>query len=238
MSFKSETKIDRRRTGESLARILADRSTYNAPSEEIATVKRHLARNLDFAPFDWAVVDQFDGLICETEDDGPLHPNDPRYEIRRSRPKWSIAQNELLNEWEEDKREVEWNRVIIATNLEEPSGSHDLPVDMPVHVFGYVIEKAAPVIHYFFRRVNAPFLVKVTQTGGSDGDDSNPCSYTYSVFAGDGSTSLGTSIAVIGPRPNGKTTAPSAGSDALAIYKSGDLKLWSTLEKPTDDNCS
>jgi hypothetical protein len=83
------------------------------------------------------------------------------------------------------------------------------------------------------------FLVKVTKTSGADGDASNPCAYVYTVFALDGTTELGTSVAVIGPRPNGLTTAPAATSYAIACYdENGALKLWQTLEKPTDDSCS
>lgn len=83
------------------------------------------------------------------------------------------------------------------------------------------------------------FLVKVNKVSGDDGDASNPPEYLYDVFALDGTTVLGEDIEVIGPRPNGETTAPANGSYAQACYdEEGELKLWSTLEKPTDDTCS
>jgi hypothetical protein len=82
------------------------------------------------------------------------------------------------------------------------------------------------------------FLVKVTKTNGADGTDSTPPAYVYTVYATDGTTVLGTNIPVIGPRPWGATTAPAALSDAMAVYKAGVLKLWSTLEIPTDEVCA
>src|SRR4051812_11109366 len=96
MSFKSEVRPKQYRIGEKIAKILSDPSTLNAPAQEIATVKQHLARNLGSDPFDWPIVDHF---FAKVYDSGasPAYPYEPRYELKRVRPKWSLEQDDLLS---------------------------------------------------------------------------------------------------------------------------------------------
>lgn len=126
----------------------------------------------------------------------------------------------------------EWNRIRDKVDSMRGPGVTNSPDS--ISIFTTNTEKTRPQ-----QQKREFFLVKVTKTSGADGTSSTPCDYVYTVFALDGTTELGTSIAVIGPRPNGLTTAPAATSYGMACYdENGSLKLWSTLEKPTDDTCS
>jgi hypothetical protein len=126
----------------------------------------------------------------------------------------------------------EWNRIRAKVDGIHGPGVKNDPDSISIHTTNSQTIRPQQQKREFF-------LVKVTKTSGADGDATNPCAYVYTVFALDGTTQLGTSIAVIGPRPNGLTTAPAATSYGMACYnESGELKLWSTLEKPTDDTCS
>lgn len=134
-----------------------------------------------------------------------------------------IITEQFVREWERVRKKVDTMRGANVTNTPEsisigpppPSGDKQFPAPKDF------------------------FLVRVTKTSGADGTASTPCAYVYTVFATDGTTQLGTDIAVIGPRPNGLTTAPAATSYAQACYDENSvLKLWSTLELPTDDSCT
>lgn len=82
------------------------------------------------------------------------------------------------------------------------------------------------------------FPVKVQKDGGSDGSASTAASWTYTVRDLGGNT-LGTTIAVVCPRPNGKMTYQSGSSGyGLAFYDGGTLKLWSAGETETTGACT
>lgn len=125
---------------------------------------------------------------------------------------------------------------VLVNFFETGTGSHILPVDCVV--FGWlqgVTSGGKPLVEldHFFAGV---FQVAVTQTGGSDGSPSTAASYTYTVKTQDSVTTLGTVIAVTGPRPKGLTNVGTVG---LAYYdSSGAVKLWSAGETPTTAACS
>lgn len=125
---------------------------------------------------------------------------------------------------------------VLVNFFETGTGSHILPVDCVV--FGWIqgtTSSGKPLIEldHFFAGV---FQVAVTQTGGSDGSASTAASYTYTVKTQDSVTTLGTGVAVTGPRPKGLTNVGTVG---LAYYdSSGALKLWSAGETPTTAACS
>jgi hypothetical protein len=78
------------------------------------------------------------------------------------------------------------------------------------------------------------FPVKVTQTGGSNGNKTTAASYTYTVNDLN-NDQLGTSIALAKSRPYGLVTAGS--TYGLAFYDGSTLKLWDAGEYPGSGGC-
>jgi hypothetical protein len=94
---------------------------------------------------------------------------------------------------------------------------------------------------YAFRNTTprACFPVLVTQTGGSAGDNSTACSYTYTV------TDLNGNSLLTGASPSKRRTsvgaysAPSAGSYGLAFTEvDGTVKLYDANEVPVVEVCT
>jgi hypothetical protein len=125
---------------------------------------------------------------------------------------------------------------VLVNFFETGTDSHILPVNCVI--FGWrkgATKSSKPIIEldHFFAGV---FQVACTQTGGSDGSATTAASYTYTVKTQDGVTTLGTGVAVTGPRPKGLTNVGTVG---IAYYdSSGALKLWSAGETPTSGTCT
>jgi hypothetical protein len=87
-------------------------------------------------------------------------------------------------------------------------------------------------LRYWFISPAVTFPVKVEYTSGLNGDDSNPAQYLYTVrnLAG---TTIGTSIALGRPRPNGSMIYQAGSSGyGVAFYDGLTLKLWDAGEVP------
>lgn len=84
----------------------------------------------------------------------------------------------------------------------------------------------------------ATIPVLVTQTGGSAGNLTTQCSFTYTVKNRQGTTLL-TGAAQIRPRPSvGAMVAQSADSIGIALYdETGTLVLWDAGEVPDPEGC-
>lgn len=82
------------------------------------------------------------------------------------------------------------------------------------------------------------FAVKVTQTGGSAGDATTQCSFTYTVKTLDGTT-IGTGMTPQKKRASvGAYEAPAANSYGTAFYdEDGDLVLFDPNEVPDPETC-
>jgi hypothetical protein len=91
-------------------------------------------------------------------------------------------------------------------------------------------------------RVGELFAVQVTNDGGSAGDSTTTCSYTYTVQDLSGTTTLGSSIAPKKWRHSSaqrKMQAPASGSIGLAYYDaSGTLCLYDANEVPAVATCA
>ncbi len=93
-----------------------------------------------------------------------------------------------------------------------------------------LIDSAGPVI----------FPVLISRDGGADGTQTAPATWTYSVSTIDGATSLGTSLTLTRPRPNG-SMVPQSGSPAYGTAfcdSSGIVHLWDAGEVQNTTACS
>lgn len=92
-------------------------------------------------------------------------------------------------------------------------------------------------------RPRMPFMVRVTQTGGSAGTSAAQCSFTYSVYAWSDTTSTTTIGTVVSMKGNGQrpeTGKMIAGSYGLAFYETdGSIKLlWVDEKQDTGTGCT
>jgi len=103
---------------------------------------------------------------------------------------------------------------------------------------GYVSDVGQYTFSLGFRKQG--FNVYVTSDGGSAGDATNPCTFTYTVKDGWGN-SLATTKAVSHPRPAvGAFVAAPADSRAVAFrtgLTAGDLTLWTVAEVLDPEAC-
>lgn len=85
---------------------------------------------------------------------------------------------------------------------------------------------------------NSFFPVKVTQTGGSAGDDTTPCSFTYTVKSLDGETLKTGASPVLRRTSVGAYSAPSADTYGQAFWdENGDVQLYDANEVPLVEVC-
>lgn len=115
------------------------------------------------------------------------------------------------------------------------AGTHTLAKGTQVHL--WLSEDTDGTARWQFS-LNVPgfFPVKVSQTGGSNGNKTTAASYTYTVTTMDGNTTLGEDVAVAKTRPNGTMTAGS--SYGMAFYdENGDIQLWDAGEVEGTGGC-
>ncbi|HYF35115.1 MAG TPA: hypothetical protein VD994_07505 [Prosthecobacter sp.] len=231
MAFRSENRIPKRRPGQKLADSLTA-AALNAPAEELAQIEQHIGRNLGAEVLDWPIVDHFLGKVYNSSAQ-PLYPASPRYEIKRSQPTWTLKAKDLLTV-EDDLREERQNRIVIATNLAEAATTHLVQVDTVVHVFGVVVQKFTPVVHYYFFHGSSG-ITPVQLTGsGSNGSKTTAANYTYTVKTIDGNTTIATGVSPFYTRQFGKLTG--AATRGHIWYEGSTIKLY-PYEFPSTGAC-
>ena len=81
------------------------------------------------------------------------------------------------------------------------------------------------------------FPVYVTQSGGSAGNSTTQCTFTYNVFIDSAKTiQIGTTVALQKSRLVNCTMT--AGTLGVAYYEAGTLKLWDVNERASQTNCT
>jgi hypothetical protein len=203
-------------------------SRMNAPLDAIDDIRNSLGRAGVWSPRigdGW--IDGFRlGVI--TDEGPPATPGGSaqtddtakaRYWVKTVRPVADVEHGEWLELEDETKPGVAFT--VRATNLGEPENSHVLSTDETqyVQLMRVVYSISPPVAHWFFiSELRGVFPVRVQQTGGSQGDLTNPASYTYTVRSLSGAT-LGTNIGLRASpwtRPDGTVTVQS-GSNGLGL---------------------
>lgn len=122
----------------------------NAPLDALASMSRDIARNLGTAPEHLILTEMFLGEVWESGSTEFPTLTGARYRVRRSLPKWTLSAEDVLS-IEDDRDPSEAQVHVVATNLAEiVSASHGVAVGQPVHVFGVIVPKSLPVVHYFF----------------------------------------------------------------------------------------
>lgn len=210
------------------------------PHDQFISLARDVARSPHGPRTQLILAEWFLGKIYDSE----TYTDDPRYEVERSRPAWDLGTTDLL-EIELDQYPHENQQLVVATNLAEMVlGTHNVAVDTPVHVWGLVHPKSPRAVHYFFTSggTTGTFPVKLTKDGGTQGDSTNPATWTYTVKDSTGTTTLGTTVALRAnsstPRPNGTMTFQTGSNgDGLAAYIGGTLILLDAYEVPGTFNC-
>jgi len=144
-------------------------------------------------------------------------------------------------------------KIITATNIAEgvtaanpDKGGHMLPVGTPVWVEavfdrGNVATASKRRTRKYIIRATSPHVlhpVKVTNDGGSSGDEDTQCDFTYTVKTIYGTT-IAEEVTPLKARPaTGALVAPSASSYGLGFWdENGDFQLWDANETLDTETC-
>ncbi len=104
---------------------------------------------------------------------------------------------------------------------------------------GYTAEAVPRSVVLICAAWPAMFPVQIKKDGGTDGSQSAPATWTYTVLSADGSQNLGSLTPLARPRPNGsqiiQTASPAFG---MAFFSAGQLILWDAGEVPSTTACT
>ncbi len=134
------------------------------------------------------------------------------------------------------------NNNALVVNLLEGAVSHLLPLQS-IHTGVYAGMTAESTPRAIVLVQNAgPVLqpVQITRSGGADGTQTAPATWTYNLLSLDGTQTLATAVALARPRPNGSmVTAASSPAFGLAFVDStATWRLWDAGEVAATTACT